>query len=154
MSLFLQQLNYLAFISGNSLSLTKTKNLFLSLFLFYPFQTNLLTSHQRSLLMVSPPCFLSACLRWPLVFWGWCFCEQWPWTADHCLWSGQPSARCARFGCSAFRSYTVGMAGTWPGLLRALMWEGSFDDLIWSAMHGSLGWCSIPVSTAAFTSFW
>lgn len=68
MSLFLQQLNYLAFTSGKSLNLTKTKNLFLSLFLFYPFQTNLLTSHRRSLLMVSPPCFLSACLRWPLVF--------------------------------------------------------------------------------------
>lgn len=55
-------------------------------------------------------------------------------TLDRCLWSGQ-STCCARFDCSAFRSYTVGMTGTWPGLLRALMWGGSFDDLIWSALH-------------------
>ena len=63
---FLKQLNYLALTPGKSLNLPKTKNLFL----FYLFQTNLLTSRRPSLLMVSPLWFLSACLRWPLVFRG------------------------------------------------------------------------------------
>lgn len=106
---------------------------YFSLFLFYLFQTNLLTSHRPSLLMVSPLWFFSARLRWPWCFWGvgWWWC-LWIMTSHRhfCLWSGQRSVCRARLACSAFCFCAVGMAGTWPGLLGALMWEGSFDDLI------------------------
>lgn len=129
---------------------------YLSLFLFYLFQTNLLTSHRLRLLMVSPLWFLSACLCWHhcccffFFFWG----GGCPAINDLGWWIPASELDRRLYALLEFCFYTVGMAGTCPSLHSALMWEGSFDDLIWSALHGQLGWCSISVTTAAFTSLW
>lgn len=103
-------------------------------FFFYLFQTNPLTSLRPSLLMVSPLWFLSAHLRWSFDFWA-----LRP-NNDH----RQPicafevgDRMCALPYLAALLSVSTLLVWQAHGQVCSgpLMYEGSFDDLIWSAPH-------------------